>query len=318
MPQRVTRWTRIMAWASVTVHILIVTTGGLVRLTGSGLGCPTWPMCTEDSLVPTPEMGFHGIIEFGNRTLTGLLCAVALLMFLAVWNTRGSGMRLVTPALWIGILTIVQAVVGGVTVWLELHPAAVGIHFLISAVLVTIASTLLVRVLRAEPVPASPLGASLSGRGLVLVLSLVTAVWVWVTVYVGSLTTGSGPHAGDEASARNGLDPELMQHLHSYPAYILLVCAIVLVWLSVRSRIPGAGATAIGVLALVVAQAVIGVWQSNTGLPIGLVSAHMTLSCVTIAVMTANLVVVRRGVAASRVESSPAGAGSRSGVAPVR
>ncbi|MGO2112434.1 MAG: COX15/CtaA family protein [Pseudoclavibacter sp.] len=288
-----------MAWASVTVHILIVTTGGLVRLTGSGLGCPTWPMCTEDSLVPTPEMGFHGVIEFGNRTLTGVVCVVALLMFLAVWNTRGSGMRLIGPSVLIGVLTIVQAVVGGITVWVDLHPTAVGIHFLISAGLVTIAAVLLVRVLRAEPAPSGPLALSLAGPGLTFVVSLVTLVWVWVTVYVGSLTTGSGPHAGDDASARNGLDPELMQHLHSYPAYILLICAVVLVWLTVSQDIRAARGTAIAVLALIVAQAVVGIWQSNTGLPIALVSLHMTLSCVTIAVITANVVFMRRHLASS-------------------
>lgn len=296
MPAHVTRWTRILAWASVVVQTFIVTTGGLVRLTGSGLGCPTWPLCTEDSLVPTPEMGIHGLIEFGNRTLTGVVCAVALLMFLAVWNTRGSGMRLVTPALWIGLITILQALIGGITVLVDLHPGAVGVHFLVSSVLVTIATVLLVRVLRREPVPSAPLGLSLAGKGLVLVVSLTTAVWVWVTVFIGSLTTGSGPHAGDELAARNGFDPELMQHLHSYPAYILLVCTIALLVLTVRHRLPGARHSAIWLLVLVVLQAVIGIWQARTGLPVPLVSLHMTLSCVAIAVMSANVLLVRREI----------------------
>lgn len=305
MPHGVIRWTRALAWASVVVHILIVTTGGLVRLTGSGLGCPSWPFCTPESLVPTPELGIHGVIEFGNRTLTGVVCVVALLMFLAVWNTRGSGMRLVAPALWIGILTIVQAIVGGVTVMLDLHPNAVGVHFLISAVLVTVATVLLVRVRRAERVPTARLGVSLGGRGLVLAVALLCAVWVWVTVYVGSLTTGSGPHAGDDAAARNGLDPALMQHLHSYPAYILLVCAIAFVWLAVRHRMRGTRAAAVGLLALVVTQAVLGVWQSRTGLPVPLVSLHMTLSCAAIAVATAGVVLARRESAAGRDGVAP-------------
>lgn len=320
MPNRITAWTRVLAWAGVAVHILIVTTGGLVRLTGSGLGCPTWPLCTEDSLVPTPEMGMHGIIEFGNRTLTGLVCVVALLMFLAVWRLRGNGMRLVTPALWIGILTIVQAAIGGVTVLVDLHPNAVGIHFLVSGLLITIASTLLVRVLRARPVATGPAGLSLSGLGLVYVTSLVTLVWVWITVYIGSLTTGSGPHAGDAAAERNGLDPEIMQHLHSYPAYILLACSIALVWLTVRHRMPGARGTAIGLLALVVVQAVVGIVQSRTGLPIPLVSLHMTLSCVTIAVMTANVLLVRRAVVTSardddEADAEPGASGARASLA---
>lgn len=292
------------------MQTLIVTTGGLVRLTGSGLGCPTWPLCTDESLVPTPEMGIHGIIEFGNRTLTGVVCAVALLMFLAVWNTRGSGMRLVTPALWIGLVTILQAGIGGVTVLVDLHPGAVGVHFLVSSVLVTIATVLLVRVRRQEPVPRTPLRLGLSGPGLVLVASLTTTVWVWVTVYVGSLTTGSGPHAGDELAARNGLDPELMQHLHSYPAYILLACIIALVWLSACQRLRSATAAAIGLLAVTVLQAVIGVWQARTGLPIPLVSIHMTLSCVTVALMTANLLLTRRELAARATSASDARGGT--------
>ena len=292
-----------MAWASVVVHILIVTTGGLVRLTGSGLGCPTWPTCTPESLVPTAEMGIHGIIEFGNRTLTGVLVIVAILTFLAVWNTRGSGMRLVTPAVWIGVLTIVQALVGGMTVLLGLHPNAVGVHFLISGVLVSIATVLLLRVLRAEPVPSGSLALGLSGRGLPLTLVLTVYVWTWITVYVGSLTTGSGPHAGDVAAERNGLEPELMQHLHSYPAYLLLFVALALLVVVLRQRLRTALASVVGVLAIIVTQAVIGVWQSRTGLPVSLVSIHMTLSCVAIAYATAAVLFIRRANLASDADA---------------
>lgn len=307
-----------MAWTSLVVHILIVTTGGLVRLTGSGLGCPTWPLCTEESLVPTPEMGVHGLIEFGNRTLTGVLCVVALLTFLAVWNTRGSGLRLVGPALWIGIVTILQAIIGGITVWTDLHPGAVGVHFLVSGVLVTIATVLLARVLLAAPVPTGPLRLSLSGGGLVLTLALLAAVWTWITVYVGSLTTGSGPHAGDAAADRNGLDPELMQHLHSYPAYILLVTAILLLWQALRLRVPGVRSVAGWLLALVVAQAVLGVWQARTGLPIALVSIHMTLSVVAIALVTAAVLLARRHLAgtAGQGGGSPQVSGATASSAP--
>lgn len=301
MPTRVTRWTRFLAWLSVAVHVGIVTTGGLVRLTGSGLGCPTWPMCTEDSLVPTPEMGVHGIIEFGNRTLTGVVCVVALLMFLAVVRTP-KPLRLAAPALWIGILTIVQAVVGGITVLLDLHPNAVGVHFLISGLLVTIATVLLVRVVRDEPLPVRTTPVGLVGDGLVMTVAWVTLVWTWVTVYVGSLTTGSGPHAGDVAAERNGLDSQIMQHVHSIPAYVLLACSVALVALAAWRRMRGATGAAAGLLALVVLQAVIGVWQSRTGLPVPLVSVHMTLSVIAIAFMTATFVLVRRACSRGAIE----------------
>ncbi|MDO5053112.1 MAG: COX15/CtaA family protein, partial [Pseudoclavibacter sp.] len=229
LPDRVTGSTRLLAWCTLAVHIGIVVTGGLVRLTGSGLGCPTWPSCTEDSFVPTPEMGVHGVIEFGNRTLTGVLCVVALLTLLAVLRTRGGGRRLLGPAVWIGVLTLVQAVVGGVTVLVDLHPGAVGIHMLISMGLVSIASVLLVRVLRDEPAPRRPLRRALREHRAAAIAAVLVWTWTWITVFVGALTTGSGPHAGDAAAARNGLPPELMQHLHSYPAYVLLGCTLLLI-----------------------------------------------------------------------------------------
>ncbi len=136
LPDRITRYTRVLAWLVLVTNIVIVGTGGLVRLTGSGMGCETWPYCTSDSLVPTPELGVHGLIEFGNRTLTGVLVIVALLAFLSVvrlWTARPELPKL-TLAVGIGI--ILQAVIGGITVWLHLHPAIVGLHFLISAALV--------------------------------------------------------------------------------------------------------------------------------------------------------------------------------------
>ena len=88
MPTRITAWVRVMAWASMVTNGALILTGGLVRLTGSGLGCPTWPRCTADSWTNTPEMGIHGYIEFGNRTLTFVLVAVSVLTFLAVWRLR--------------------------------------------------------------------------------------------------------------------------------------------------------------------------------------------------------------------------------------
>ncbi len=146
MPTAITRWTRVMAWLLVITNIGIVGTGGLVRLTGSGMGCETWPYCTEGSLTPTPEMGIHGLIEFGNRTLTGVLVIVALLAFLSVVRLRATRRELPVLSFLVGLGIIVQAVVGGITVWLHLHPSIVGLHYLISAALVALATAFLVRV----------------------------------------------------------------------------------------------------------------------------------------------------------------------------
>lgn len=282
LPDRVTGYTRVLAWLLLISNVVIVGTGGLVRLTGSGLGCRTWPYCTSESLVPTPELGIHGLIEFGNRTLTGVLVAIALLAFLSVvrlWRARPELPRL---ALAVGVGIIVQAVIGGVTVWLHLHPAIVGLHFLISAALVAVATAYVVRV-HAAPGPrrrAVPRPYA--------VLAHVTSVVVLVTVVIGILLTGSGPHAGDDAAARNGLDPILWQHVHSWPAYVLLALTIVLFAGSLRMpatlRLPVWTGLLLGVELV---QILVGLWQARTGLPIALVGIHMVLAVTLVSAMTA-------------------------------
>ena len=286
----ITPLTRVLAWLNLIVNIGIVGTGGLVRLTGSGLGCPTWPLCTPESLVPTAEMGIHGFIEFTNRTLTGVLVVVALLSFLSVVRTdRRLGLR--GPALLVGILVIVQALVGGVTVLLSLDPRIVGVHFFISAALVAVAAVLLQRVRYATPVPV---GARPTAEGGVWVASLVMAALAWVTEIVGVLTTGSGPHAGDTAAARNGLEPEIMHHVHSYPGYALIASIIVLWFLARRARLTRTTASTVWLGVLVVVQIVIGVYQARTGLPVWSVAIHMVLAVTVIGQLTMGLISTRR------------------------
>lgn len=280
MPARITGWTRLCAWATLVVQIGIIATGGLVRVTGSGLGCPTWPKCTSESLVPTPEMGVHGLIEFGNRTLTGVLCVVALLTFLAVLRTARSGLRLVTPAVWIGVLIIVQAVIGGLSVWASLDPRIVGVHFVFSALIVAISAVLLLRVRRGEPVPPH------RANRVVLAATLVTAVLGWITVLVGVLTTGAGPHAGDSEAARNGLDTEIMSHVHSWPAYLLLAATLIALWLAVRQGLGGLAKLIGAFLGVLLVQMAVGIIQARTGVPGGLVVLHMLLAGVAIALIT--------------------------------
>ncbi len=281
LPDRITGYTRVFAWLLVISNIVIVGTGGLVRLTGSGMGCETWPYCTTESLTPTPELGIHGLIEFGNRTLTGVLVIVALLAFLSVvrlWNTRPELPRL-TLAVGIGI--ILQAVIGGITVWLHLAPAIVGVHYLLSAALVAIATVFLVRVY-AEP---GPRRRAVPRRYATLVH--VTSAFVLITVVIGILLTGSGPHAGDDAAARNGLDPIFWQHVHSWPAYILFALTLVVFAGSFRMpavlRLPRWTGL---LLAVEVVQIAVGLWQARTGLPIALVNIHMVLAVTLVAAMT--------------------------------
>ena len=115
LPARVDRRVIAAAWATLVVQVGIVGTGGLVRLTGSGLGCPTWPRCTDESFVNTPEMGIHGVIEFGNRLLTFVLVVVAILTFLFVVRMRRERRDLFWLALVIGLYVPLQAIIGGIT-----------------------------------------------------------------------------------------------------------------------------------------------------------------------------------------------------------
>ncbi|WP_420793585.1 COX15/CtaA family protein [Microbacterium thalli] len=292
MPRTITRWTRVMGWLLVITNIGIVGTGGLVRLTGSGMGCETWPYCTADSLVPTPEMGIHGLIEFGNRTLTGVLVIVALLAFLSVIRLRATRRELPVLSFLVGFGIIVQAVVGGITVWLHLHPSIVGLHYLISAVLVAIATVFLTR-LYAAPGPRERVVPRWYA-----IATHVTTLAVTVTVVVGILLTGAGPHAGDDAAARNGLDPIFWQHVHSWPAYATFALTLVLVIGALRlPRVTGLRRWTGLLLGVELVQIGVGLWQARTGLPIVLVNIHMVLAVALVAVMVAVVMSLKATVA---------------------
>lgn len=296
LPDVVDRRVIAMAWATLVVQIGIVGTGGLVRLTGSGLGCPTWPQCSEGSFVPTPELPvIHSVIEFGNRLLTFVLVAVAVVTFLFVARMRRSRPDLFWLAFAIGLYVPVQAVIGGITVLTGLNPYVVGLHYLASVILVALSAVLVVRVY-AQPGPRA-----LAVPRWFALTTYVTSAFVFVTVVVGILVTGSGPHAGDGGAARNGLDPELMQHVHSWPAYITFALTIVL--LAAAGRTPPALRlrlwTAL-LLAVELVQIIVGLWQARTGLPIVLVNIHMVLAVMLVAAMT--VVVMNLTAPATRAE----------------
>src|SRR3954468_15184350 len=132
-----------IALANVVAHGVIVVTGGAVRLTGSGLGCPTWPECTGGSLVPTRELAGHGVIEFGNRTLTFVLTVAAVATLVVVWRSARRDLRVLAVLSFLGIP--VQALLGGITVLTGLNPWIVAGHFLLSSALIAVATTLWLR-----------------------------------------------------------------------------------------------------------------------------------------------------------------------------
>jgi len=280
-PTRVDRRVRVFAWASLVSQILIIGTGGAVRLTGSGLGCPTWPRCTEDSFVSTPEIGFHGVIEFGNRLLTFVLIIIAIGMFAMIVRMRAERPELLRLSVALGLGIPGQAIIGGITVLTDLNPYVVGLHYILSTVLVGLAAWLLYRV-RVGPATKIPSASP-------LIRTLVPAMLgvLGVSVVLGVLTTGSGPHAGDGGAARNGLNSEVLQHFHSWPSYLFFALTVLTLFLSFRE---GSGPSDLrlrraltGLFAVTVVQIALGLYQARNGLPELAVGIHLIVAAVLVA-----------------------------------
>ncbi|AXH95147.1 COX15/CtaA family protein [Ornithinimicrobium avium] len=317
LPREVTSWVRAMAWASLLTNALLIVSGGAVRLTGSGLGCPTWPRCTDDSWTNTPAMGIHGYIEFGNRTLTFLLALVAVLTALAVWRLRDRHPSFLRIAVALGVGIVVQAVVGGVTVRTGLNPWVVGIHFVISAVLVALAAVLVDRTRRVSlrHVAVAERGGQLTGpeaRGA-RVLAVVLGVCAGLAIYLGTLVTGTGPHSGDAGGvARHTFDAYLVARVHAVPVYVLVAGTGVGVVAAFVRGWPGALRRILVALAVVVAaQAAIGYYQYFNGVPILAVALHMVGAAVLATVAT---MVVEKTYAVSARRDEPLAPGPSSDV----
>ena len=276
--------------ANLVAQVGIIVTGGLVRLTGSGLGCPTWPECVPGSYVPVREQaeGFHKVIEFGNRTLTGILAVLAVLAVLVVWRwTPVRRLKIAAVTVLVGVA--VQAVLGGITVLTALHPVTVAVHFLVSAALVAAAAYLWFA--RNED----------DGRPRLLVHELVRRV-AWLTCAVaavvltlGTVVTGSGPHSGDaDAPARFGFDPRTISWLHA-DAVMLFIGLVAAVWLATRlsSATPSVSRAWRTVLLVTLAQGLIGYVQYLTDLPEVLVLAHMFGAAALVVALTHGLVALR-------------------------
>jgi cytochrome c oxidase assembly protein subunit 15 len=284
---------RRLALASVVANSAIVVTGGAVRLTASGLGCPTWPRCTSTTYTPTAEYAAHGVIEFGNRLLTFVLLAVVLATTIAVWRQRPvrPGMRRLAVLVLLGIPA--QAVLGGITVLTGLNPWTVMGHLLLSMVLIGLATVLHQRA-REGDLPPRPV-VSLPVRRLAFGLLVLTGM----ALALGTVVTGSGPHSGDPEAGRTGFDPELVSRLHADAVIALVALTVVLLLLLRRQRADARLRRAVAVLlAVELAQGTIGYVQYFTGLPVLLVGAHLVGAClVLIAAVRVVLATRDRGVA---------------------
>lgn len=268
---------RLIAAAVILTQGGIAITGAIVRVTASGLGCPTWPQCFPGSFVPVAHAEvprIHQAVEFGNRMVTFAVVITAALAVLAV--TRARRRREVLVYAWLmPVSTVVQAVIGGITVRTGLLWWTVAIHLLTSMTMVWLAVLLYVKV--GEPDEAAvrervvkPLRALTALSGLNLAAVLVT----------GTLVTAAGPHAGDRSPTRTvprlRVEVDTLVHLHSslLISYLTLVVGLGFGLLAVRAARPVMLRLAV-LLVLVLAQAAVGTAQYYTGVPAVLVALHV-------------------------------------------
>jgi cytochrome c oxidase assembly protein subunit 15 len=279
-------WLRRAAWASLAVNILIVVTGGVVRLTSSGLGCPTWPQCTPGSLVPHRALGIHGAIEFSNRMITFVLTAVAIATFVLALRVGRRALTRLTIVLALGVPA--QAVIGGITVLTDLNPWIVAFHLLVSMAMIGVAVLLLRRIDEGDgpAVPVVPDGVAWIVRS--------TFVAAWLVLYAGTVVTGSGPHAGDATAPRNGLDPAALSQLHADLVFLLLGLTVAAVLMLRAADAPlGARRAALVLLGVELAQGAVGFVQYFAGLPVAVVALHLLGAALLSACVTWLLVSVR-------------------------
>lgn len=273
-----------LAWANLVANIAIVVTGGAVRLTGSGLGCPTWPKCTDAKWTYHEELGLHGVIEFGNRLLTYVLVAIAVACWIAARRRAAEFPHAVRLSTIIALGIPAQALIGGVTVLTDLNPWIVALHLLVSMAIIGVCVGLVDHL--GGPVrPTAP--------GVVRRLALALFATGWVVLYLGTVVTGSGPHAGDDESPRNDLDPQVWSLVHGWSVALLVLLTLVVAWQARRLGLRALHHAALLLLAVEVAQGGVGIWQYVTDLPELLVGIHMLGAGLTSAGITRVLLTTR-------------------------
>lgn len=261
---------RICILVTIFVAVIIVT-GGAVRLTESGLGCPNWPNCESGSLAPRPASGIHATVEFVNRIFTGF---VSMTVIVAVFGSlirrpRRGDLVWLSVGLVAGVMA--QIVVGGVTVLTELHPAAVMSHFLLSLVLLSDAIVLAVR-------SGYPDGSAieLAVPGPIFRYAWVLVCMAAIVVVAGTVVTNTGPHAGDRTAKRFDLSLPDIARIHGTAVIIFLVLVIGGLVLARRmnalERLKGSFSL---LLLILLFQGALGYWQYFTGVPALLVGFHL-------------------------------------------
>ncbi|MSO27852.1 MAG: heme A synthase [Candidatus Nanopelagicales bacterium] len=268
--------------ANLVAQCAIMVTGAIVRLTSSGLGCPTWPQCVEGSYTPTArqEEAWHKYVEFGNRLLTFALVILAIAAVVAAImdsrRRRSAGLTRRPTLLLLSLIPIVgtfaQAILGGVTVLTGLSPLSVSSHFIVS---ILIAAGCVALVVRSRDFGDQPINFLV--RPKLRVLTWVMVVTAFFVVILGVLVTGSGPHSGDAKSeSRFGFDPRTVAWLHA-DVVLLFVGLILAMLLAVRLTKGPKQLSRLTLILLTISviQGVIGYTQYFAGLPVALVTLHV-------------------------------------------
>lgn len=288
-----------LALANVIAQVGIIVTGGLVRLTGSGLGCSTWPLCEPGQFAPVFHAAatYHPFVEFGNRVMTGVLVVISVLLILAVvYNPKRT--KEVKGLAWtvLGLIAL-QAIIGGITVLVDLNPAIVAGHMFISLSLVAIATLLHYRISNTPRAGVTNLRPWLTNLGWVQFTMMVPVL------ILGVVVTGAGPHSGDnEVGYRLEFDPVAISKLHALFVWLFVLVVVVLGvgLLAARKTRTAAGQPVVsnsqiktwGILFVVtLAQGAVGYYQTFNGLPILVVLGHM-LGAGLLAVMCVRMLLV--------------------------
>jgi cytochrome c oxidase assembly protein subunit 15 len=291
------RLMRIFAWAALVSNMLISVTGAVVRVTGSGLGCTTWPDCHPGSLVPESRVGLaaiHQAVEFGNRTITGPVLIASLGTFVLIALLRPLRRQLLWLALVGPIGVVFQAVWGGITVHMGLAWWTVMPHLLVSLVLVFFAAVVVARL--GEPDGAvRPLVP-----GLLATLTWVTAAVLAAVTVSGTIVTAAGPHAGDADTPRLGWDLREAAQLHADLMFLYLGLIAALAVALVASKAPRVLKRRIGwLIGLTVAQGALGMTQYLLGVPEVMVVAHVALAVALVAVAAFTCMATRERIEAA-------------------